>query len=165
MQRARTLPLRYICSPNCSNVRMFSSSSARWAATPHETHPPPARGPQASGSHEQQSSRFRWTRERASTAEHGDGDGGFSGQGSMIDTALGIALGTAMLGCGGIAYFSWCASCSFRRNRGYVSNQTHRLNTGTSGMYFAKWTLLFEVSKLQWLHLDNESIAKLIVAI
>lgn len=27
----------------------------------------------------------------------------------MVDTALGIALGTALLGCGGIAYFTWYA--------------------------------------------------------
>lgn len=80
-------------------------------ATPHETRPPPSPAPHPStSSHEQPSSRFKWTRERASTAENGHTDGngaGGQGQGSMVDTALGIALGTALLGCGGIAYFAW----------------------------------------------------------
>lgn len=42
-----------------------------------------------------------------SAEQEGDNGGGGPQSGSMIDTALGIALGTAMLGCGGIAYFQW----------------------------------------------------------
>lgn len=37
----------------------------------------------------------------------------------MVDTALGIALGTALLGCGGIAYFTWYAPFSSRGDAGH----------------------------------------------
>jgi hypothetical protein len=115
MKQARMLPVRSLANSQWTKgraVRLLSSTAARLQVTPHEQQRPPASHSPASTTHEQQSSRARWTRERASTAEHPEGDGSFTGQGSMIDTALGIALGTAMLGCGGIAYFQWCVSAS-----------------------------------------------------
>lgn len=129
MKRARLAPLRGICVPKCAQpctLRMLSSTGAARSATPHEPHPPATQRPQTSASHEQQASRFRWTRERASTADHGEGDGSFSGQGSMIDTALGIALGTAMLGCGGIAYFSWYVAIWSGHYLGIVITVTYK---------------------------------------
>lgn len=112
MKQARILPVRSLATSQWTKrrgIRLLSSTAARLQVTPHEQPRPPASHSPASTIHEQQASRAKWTRERASTAEHPEGDGSFSGQGSMIDTALGIALGTAMLGCGGIAYFQWCA--------------------------------------------------------
>ena len=36
-----------------------------------------------------------------------DSGTGWTGQGGVFDTALGIAVGTTFLGLGGVAYFAW----------------------------------------------------------
>lgn len=45
------------------------------------------------------------------SSSNGKGDSGSNQQqqqpGGAMDTALGIALGTLLLGCGSVAYFSW----------------------------------------------------------
>lgn len=95
------------------------------------------------GQHEREQQSHAQQNSKGKGKDDDDGNStGWTGQGGVFDTALGIAVGTTFLGLGGVAYFQW-----------YKWNVLRKMEIAFKGAFAAcvRGRCMLSISALRWI--------------